>query len=129
MKLRANGMNTVRTIAGWTEGQVDRAKEHFELRYGSAEDGGWDEWIPVALIGPPKARVVNVQFLVEPAEPKDVEAVSAVKKQIQFYLIDKAEPNPWSYAKYHCGTDSNVYSHVHWSFFKVGSDSGEIAGG
>jgi len=112
-------MNPAPKIRSWQEGPVNRKKEHFELRYGSAEDGGWNEWIPVAVIGPPKDRIVKVQFLVEPGEPKNADALNDVKKEIQFYLIEKGEPDPWAYAQYHCGTASNIYSHVHWSFFKI----------
>jgi len=36
---------------------------------------------------------VDVQFLVELDNPKNVAAVSDAKKEIQFYLIDKGEPN------------------------------------
>ena len=108
-------------ITRWQEGGVDRTKQHFELRYGSAEDSGWSEWIPVALIGPPKRRIVNVQFLLENGKPKNAEAVNHVKREIQFYLIDKGEPDPWGYARYHCGTESNIYSNVHWSFVRAGT--------
>jgi hypothetical protein len=107
-------------ISRWQEGRVDPAKQHFELRYGSTEhDWNENEWIPVALIGPPRNRIVNVQFLVDPNEPKNAEAVSKVKREIQFYLIDLGESDPWRYARYHCGTESNIYSEVHWSFFKT----------
>jgi hypothetical protein len=97
---------------------VDRTKEHLELRYGSAEDHGWDEWTPVAVIGPPADGAVKVQFLVDRSDPSNADAVSYAAREIQFYLIDKGEPNPWAYAKYHCGTSANVYSKVHWSFWK-----------
>jgi hypothetical protein len=30
-------------ITHWQEGPVDRTEEHFELRYGSARNGAWDE--------------------------------------------------------------------------------------
>ena len=112
-------MKLIPKITRWQEGGVDRTKQHFELRYGS-RDSGWSEWIPVALIGPPKGRIVNVQFFLETTEPKNAEAVDNVKREIQFYLIDKAETDPWAYARYHCGTESNIYSNVHWSFFKTG---------
>jgi hypothetical protein len=116
-------MNSVPTISRWQEGEVDRTKEHFELRYGSARDSDPSEWILVAVIGPPKARLVNVQFLVEPGDAKNAATVSDVMKEIQFYLIDKREPNPWGYAQYHCGTASNIYSNVHWGYFKEGNRS------
>ena len=116
-------MNSEQKIRRWQEGRVDRTKKHFELRYGSAQDSDPNEWIPVAVIGPPKAHIVNVQFLVEPGDPKNAATVSDVKKEIQFYLIDKREPNPWGYAQYHCGTCSNIYSNVHWGYFKDGNQN------
>jgi hypothetical protein len=113
-------MNSVRKISRWQKGPVDRTKEHFELRCGLIEDAGWSAWIPVALIGPPMGGVVQVQFLVEPGDPKKAEAVSHVKREIQFYLLELGERDPWKYARYHCGTTSNAISTVHWSFFDPG---------
>jgi hypothetical protein len=110
-----NVMNSGRAITQWQKGPVDRTEEHFELRYGSATDS---DWIPAAVVGPPIAGIVNVQFLVEPEDPRNSEVVSDVAREIEFYLIDKGEPNPWWYAKYHCGTSANLYSKVHWSFSK-----------
>jgi hypothetical protein len=42
--------------------------------------------------------------------------IDAVVAELNFYLVTKGEPNPWSYAQYHCGTLSNVYSSIYWSF-------------
>jgi hypothetical protein len=56
-------MNSGPKISRCWEGEVDRTKEHFELGYGSAKDSDPSEWILVAVIGPPKARLLNVQFL------------------------------------------------------------------
>jgi hypothetical protein len=108
-------------ISRWQEGRVDRTKEHFELRYGFTSDS--DVWILVAVVGPPVAGIVNVQFLVEPDDPKNADAVSDVKKQIQSYLLELGEPDPWRYAQYHCTTMANVYPRVHWSFFQLGTIS------
>ena len=113
-------MNSVPEISRWQEGRVDRTKEHFELRYGSAKDGGWSNWLPVALVGPPAAGIVNVQFLVETGDPRNGNAVSDVKREIQYYLFELKGPNPWLYAEYHCGTTSNVIGNVHWSFLDAG---------
>lgn len=111
-------MNSAPEISRWQEGRVDHTKEHFELRYGSAEDSDWSKWAPVAVVGPPIAGIVNVQFLVESGHPKNANAVGDVAREIQFYLIDKGEPKPWAYAQYHCGTLANAYSLVHWSFWE-----------
>jgi hypothetical protein len=45
----------------------------------------------LGLIGPPKVGTVNVQFLLDAAESKNARVVCDVKKQIQFYLIEKGE--------------------------------------
>jgi hypothetical protein len=100
----------------WEERQVDRALEHFELRYGSVEDGGWDEWLPAALVGPPVNGVFAVQLLVDRARSDQHSIVAKVIKEIEFYIIELGEPDPWRYLQYHCGTSANAYSDVHWSF-------------
>jgi hypothetical protein len=38
------------------------------------------------------------------------------------YFLELNEDDPWKYAQYHCGTKSNVYSDIHWSFYKLGVD-------
>jgi hypothetical protein len=113
-------MNSVPEISRWKEGRVDRTKEHFELRYGSVEDGGWSEWIPVAVVGPALGGIVQVQFLLEPGDPRNLDIVNDAAKEIQYYLINKREQNPLEYAQYHCGTSANVYSKLHWSYFEPG---------
>jgi len=113
-------MTSAHKISQWQTGPVDRTKEHFELRYGSIEDAGWSAWTPIALIGPAMRGVVQVQFLVEPGDPENAEPVSNVKREIQFYLFELGERDPWTYAQYHCGTTSNAISKVHWSFFDPG---------
>jgi hypothetical protein len=118
-------MSPVPQISRWQEGPVDRTQEHFELRYGSANKGGWDDWIPIAVIGPPTAGTVNVQFLVDPLDPRNANFIIAAKKEIEFFLIEKGELDPWHYAQYHCGTASNAYSDVHWSFFKTETEVAE----
>jgi len=116
-------MKSAQKISRWQEGRVDRTKEHFELRYELTVnfESDWSDWIPVAVIGPPKARIANVQFLVDPGDPKNGEAARHVTKEIEFYLIELKEPDPWGYAQYHVGTASNIYSNVHWGYFKKGN--------
>jgi hypothetical protein len=102
----------------WREGHVNRRASHFELRYGSHDNGAWADWVPIALIGPPKTHVFTVQFLVEKTFRTRESAIMAnVMDELNFYLVTKGERDPWGYARYHCSTMSNVYSSVHWSFF------------
>ncbi len=109
-------MKSESKIKQWQEGRVDRSKDHFELRYGSVGEARPGEWAPIALVGPPADGIVNVQFLAESGDAKNEEALNDVRKEIQYYLIEKGEPNPWAYAKYRCSTSANLYSKVHWSF-------------
>jgi hypothetical protein len=74
--------------------------------------------MPVALVGPPTPGVVKAQFLLERDNQKNAEAISDAEKEIQYYLFELREPDPWAYAQYHCGTTSNALSTVHWSFVK-----------
>lgn len=111
-------MPSAQSIKRWQEGKVNRAKEHFELRFGSADDAGWSDWAPVALVGPPVDGAVIVQFIIEPDTPERKAIIADASKEIQFYFLDLEKDDPWGYAQYHSGTCSNWYSSVHWSFFK-----------
>ncbi len=100
----------------WSEGLVDRTREHFELRWGSSEEGDWTSWVPVALVGRTSRREFVVQFLRSDDRVLLGNAVEEVRRDLDLYLVDKGEADPWAYAQYHCGTSANVYSRVHWSF-------------
>ena len=100
---------------------VDRSREHFELRYGSAKDHGWNEWMPVALVSREEADVFGVEYLIDAEDPKNAAMVGQMMHELRFYLLDKGEPDPWNYAHYHCTTAANLYSPVHWSFKRSGT--------
>jgi hypothetical protein len=103
------------------EGPVDREEDHFELRFGAATRDNWDDWILVALIGPPEAGATNIQFLVDSQE-STAHLIEKVWREVKFYFLELNEDDPWLYAQYHCGTTSNLYSDIHWSFYKSGHD-------
>lgn len=107
----------------WREGPVDRRREHLALSYDA-----WD--LPVAVVGPPVDGVFPVGFIEvsDGADPASEKARDAVRRELDFYLVELGEPDPWAYAIYHCGTTSNVYSQVHWSWYP-GSTQGETVGG
>ena len=108
-------------IKDWREGIVDTIKPHFELRFGSVDNGYWDDWLPVALLGEPKEGIINVKILFDKSELKNKKIIKKMIKDIEFYLIYKNEPDPWEYAIYHCGSMANAYSDVHWSYFNSGA--------
>jgi hypothetical protein len=75
---------------------VNRAGDHFELRYGKSDDfdRSWEESLPVALIGPVVRRTFPVEFL--PGKggqslPPDI--VAEVIVELEFILVG-GERNP-----------------------------------
>jgi hypothetical protein len=100
----------------WRKRSVDPSEDHFELRYGSAEDSGWENWIPVARVGRPIERAFRVDFILNHTVPNFKAIMDTMVKELDFYLVELHERDPWRYAQYHCGTTANVYSSVHWSF-------------
>jgi len=105
----------------WVEGDVDRAKEHFELRYGDANETEYEDWRPVALIGRPQNHSFQVKWLIDESTPEGKEFIQEAREEIDFYLVQKGESDPWAYAIYHCGTASNIYSRIHWSYYGSGN--------
>jgi hypothetical protein len=99
----------------WHEGPVNVEREHIEIYWGptAAEEEGL---VLVARLGPTRRRrsfVVDVRA--DRDDPDLVEAVDAVRRELDFYLLELEEQNPWAYACYHCSTAANLYGHVHWA--------------
>lgn len=109
-----------REMWAWSEGTVDPNQEHIKLSYGDVGKG--EDITPIAILSPNGERRFAVQFI--PGWKDTVldsrAALKEIHRELDFYLVDnrglsKEEPDPWAYAKYHCGTTSNIYSLVHWS--------------
>jgi hypothetical protein len=101
---------------------VNPKQDHLEIHYGNA----FGELSPVAIVACIRKGLVNVQFLIEKADPKSSEIAQDVAGELTFYLAELREPDPWRYLQYHCGTTSNVYSPVHWSFMRASAKSGGL---
>lgn len=99
----------------WVEGVVDQTGPHLRLNYR-------DRGAPVALVSWPKDTTFVVEFLLD--EEQDDAPVNEVlrdfRRQLDFYLTEVGSPDPWNYAIYHCGTNANAYSDVHWSYWPEG---------
>jgi len=106
----------------WIEGEVDPTAESIAIVYGSMDDHNRDNWLTVAYIAPPKDHIFTVRFLVTAADAATAKLLEKVKRQIDFYLVEKEEPDPWGYAKYHCGSTANIYSDCHWLYNKGKQD-------
>ena len=104
----------------WEAGAVDENTEHIELSYGAAGKHPYESWTPIARLAKPNGHVFTVEWLLKPDAPRYEPMLTATRHDLDFYLVEKAEPNPWAYALYHCNTGVNMYSAVHWSYFPNG---------
>jgi hypothetical protein len=126
--ITSNAGASGRTPWRWREGRVAQTSEHFELRYGEASKGGWYDWTPVALVGRVSQGLCSVEFLIDRGDSRNSKIVKEVVNELNFYLVEKGEPQPWGYLQYHCGTMSNVYSSVHWGFLPSSAEALKRAG-
>jgi len=101
----------------WVEGAVDPHDEYIEIRYGDYNHLSWSECQPVARLGKPAGHCFHVQWLVNRSLSENEIMTNAAKKELDFYLIELGELDPWGYALYHCGTSANGYSDTHWSYY------------
>lgn len=99
----------------WAERAVSPTEDHFELRYGSAEDSDWSAWVPVARVGRPIKRVFGVQFIIDRTTANSAKMIDAAVKELDFYIVELGEKDPWACARYHCTTIADAMSSVHWS--------------
>jgi hypothetical protein len=104
----------------WQDGVVDSQGKHIELRYGDAGKSKYENWYPIARIGRPKNHVFPVEWLIAVDSPEHESMIIEARQELNFLLVEKGEPDPWAYAKYHCNTRANIYSRVHWSYFPNG---------
>jgi hypothetical protein len=104
----------------WEDGVVDDRKEHIELRHGDAAHTPYADWLPIARIGKPKQHRFPVQWLVTPDSTESRAKLVDARRELDFYLVEKDEPDPWAYACYHCNTGANMYSRIHWSYYPDG---------
>jgi hypothetical protein len=104
---------------------VSTLGEHIEIRYGDAASSGYEAWTPVALVGRPEGSVFPVRWLRAPSDVA-AEVIADVRRELDFYLVDKGERDPWAYAIYHCTTAANLYSAIHWSYWPAGRQGGRV---
>jgi len=101
----------------WVEGIVSNWSEHIKISFHEQDD--FSTLIPVARIAPGNGRTTIVQFVLNEdlSASKSEQILKDVKRQFDFFLSEKDEPDPWSYAMYHCTTASMLYSTVWWGYF------------
>ncbi len=105
----------------WAERHAPDSKEHIELRFGDAGQTPYEDWLPIARIGRPEGNSFPVEWLVTADSPDHELPIVKARRELDFYLIELGEPDPWAYAQYHCNTSANMYSSIHWSYFPDGT--------
>ena len=101
----------------WVEGIVSNWSEHIRISFHEQDDD--IAFIPVARIAPGHGRTTTVQFVLNEdlAASKTEQILKDVKRQFNFFLSEKDETDPWSYAMYHCTTAGMLYSTVWWGYY------------
>jgi protein-tyrosine-phosphatase len=101
----------------WVEGIVSNWSEHIRISFHEQDDD--ITFIPVARIAPGHGRTTIVQFVLNEdlSASKTEQILKDVKRQLNFFLSEKDEPDPWSYAMYHCTTAGMLYSTVWWGYY------------
>lgn len=98
----------------WIEGVVNTDDDHMKLTYEENPD-------PIALVAPGERETFIVQFLDTYSKQDNWKEMNRyVRREIDYYLIELREKDPWAYAIYHCSTAANVYSKVHWGYYPKG---------
>lgn len=101
----------------WREGSVDRSSHHFEIKFGNPDaDIDRADWTLVARVGAPQGSIFPVEFVVTTSDEGNAEMLTVVRKELDYYLVEKGERNPLGYMQHHCGTAANLYSSAFWSF-------------
>jgi GNAT superfamily N-acetyltransferase len=113
-------MKQEKHIWRWTEGKVNTTEEHIKIYYGNAPHLDWTHLPIIALLSPPIEKKFIVEFLLDAKTPEEQDMIREVHRELDFYLVEKGEENPWAYARYHCGTVANIHSRVHWDFYPKG---------
>lgn len=101
----------------WHEGQVDRTHAHLKIRYVPDIEDPETGYLVAVVSTAPNDRSFVVEFLPQslPATLAPGPIIDEVKREIDFFLIEKREKDPMKYLLYHCTTASNLYSQVQWS--------------
>jgi hypothetical protein len=112
----------------WTEGEVDPATEHFQLRWVPDVNAAGAGSRLLALVGIPIAQEFVVELIGPSDQASSREQFEEVHRELDFYLVVRGGPNPWAYAQHHCTTAANLHSHVRWAFSTGESREFEIIG-
>lgn len=104
-------------MARWKLGQITESSEYFLLTYQRISDPS-TKAIEVAKVSKSNNDVFIVELLIELASNKMKKIWAAVVEELDFYIIEKKEHDIWGYLIYHSGTSSNLYSEIHWIFFR-----------
>ena len=99
-------------------GIVNREHDYVELLYGDTDRLGLSNLVPVAIVTPGQGDCFVVQFIIDADDLSGelMGMLEEVQAELEYYLVNKQEPDPWVYAAYHRGAANNWYFRVHWVY-------------
>jgi len=102
-------------IDSWVEGEVRRNGEYLKLWYDPNHDDSGSSWLTVAVLGPPSGGVATVEYIIDPLDPANAQAVEAVARDLEIIL---RQQGGWAYAiRWATSSIGNICGDVHWRFF------------
>ena len=102
-------------IDSWVEGQVSGKGEYIKLWYDPDRDETGDSWLTVAVLGPPSDGIAVIEYVIDPLDSANAQAVEAVARDLDVIL---RQPGGWAYAiRWATSSVGNFYGSVHWGFF------------
>lgn len=97
-------------------GVVDTSQRHIEMRYLD----GTDVVARLALAG--GRRIVYERLVAdEPGDQESQKVIAALEDNLDRYLRDRVDPDPWTLIQYHVASPSNAYDAIRWTLVD-GSD-------
>lgn len=106
---------TNRSSWAWRRGKVDRSLPHISLTFGDPNSSTLEGFKEIAFVSPPEEACFTVEFVVPESDPLMKGLLDKAIKELDYYLVEKGERDPWAYAIYHCSTTANLYSSVRWN--------------
>ena len=97
----------------------DINKPCFVIYYKHGDNQDKTKWTRIARIDKPLDGVFPVSFVNFSWNiPQSI--VECVVREINYYLVELDEQNPWQYMLHHCNSAANIYSQVHWEYCESG---------
>lgn len=104
-------LESLSPVCLWKRGTVNPGAEHIELIYN-------DQCI--ARVATPADNTFVVEFLLDASQSAHASIVKWAESQLDHYLVEEKDLDPWEHAKSRCSPESNGHSSLKWMYYPAG---------